>query len=410
MRASVVASLLLLFSGCGPASSNEPAPLNDEGLPELDVSGQEGIPIPATNIADILVVDVSVNGVSAPIGVDTGSPVLLLGPSGFPKANLPNGAGTVDTMTLGALTFKNAYVVAADLITSPDEEAPLHGLLGCQILCNFAVTFNYRDQQLTLGQGSLPNHIGEDVATPFSLLGGGQGAITGVSGIVHIPKSRVVVKATVEGVEHSFMVDTGASITLLRSALLDDLAKDGRAVMGGLQSQIVGGTTSISVARLKSVSIGGEEVKGLIASEDETFEKALDAVSLEIGQKLDGLIGGSYLRNFYVTIDYPNTTFHLRRYAEGAPTYDAFDRVAFSVNTKTKLIEQVIAGTKAEEMGLTKGDEVLEVDGVAIDSAEVSMAGEIGSSKMIHFGKTAKPELSMQTVAIPVEDILPLAK
>jgi hypothetical protein len=240
---------------------------------------------------------------------------------------------------------------------------------------------------------------------PFSLLGGGESTVTGVPGSVTFPRSRVVVTAVIEGETHSLVVDTGSTYVIVRQSVFESLARDGRSTLAGVDTAGVGASSSASVTRLRSFSVGGEEVSGLVASASTGFDASLDAASQEVGRTIDGLVGGSFLRDFYVTVDYPRTELVLQRYTEGAPTFDAFDCVGVLV-AEDGAVAQVFAGSDAEKQGVVVGDVIVAVDGTPLAGKGTLairdlLSGPVGSTKKV----TLK---GMQELSIEVGDVLAL--
>src|SRR5258708_6725359 len=254
--------------GCGSSSNLRDTANADPGAaPSLTFTGAQGQPIPATPYSDVLLVGLSVNGVMGTAVVDTGSPIVALDPPAFAGAHLPNGAGLVDTLTVGALTFTHPYVGGANLTMTADPAVSLGGSLGCGILCTFAVSLNYRDNEVTLGTASLPANVaavGTNVS--FTLEGGGRGAIRGVPGVVLIPKSRIPVTVTIEGHDHPLVLDTGSSLLFLRQSILSGLTNDGRGAITGVGTVAVNGQSTSTITRVRSVILAGAEVDGLVAS------------------------------------------------------------------------------------------------------------------------------------------------
>jgi hypothetical protein len=384
----------------------------------LWISGQQGKPIPATNLVDTLVIPLAANGREGSAIVDTGSPILALDLSAFVEAGLPDGSGTLDTLTLGALTIGHPTVVGANLVTSPDPKIPVGGSLGCEILCSFSLSMNYRDSEVTLGVGAVPANVTVPAArVPFQLEGGGNVTVPGVPGNVVFPASRVSLSATLEGQAYSFVVDTGDSFVTVRESIFATLVADGRAEISGIATSTPGQSSTSSVTRLRSLSVGGESVAGLVASEDSVVEASLDAVAQEVGHPVDGLLGGSFLRQFYVTIDYASSTLTLQRYTVGGPTFDLFDRLGVLITTATAtgpaVVSQVFSGTHAEQQGVAVGDQIVAVDGqplagLGTTASDELLSGAVGSSKSVQFGAAEARALSMKTVSILVDDILPL--
>lgn len=389
-----------------------------DGGVTVAVSGPEGEPLAATNVADVLVVPLGVDGTEGTAVVDTGSPIVALDPSAFGATTLPDGAGTVSTLTLGALTFARQYVVGANLLSSPDPTVAIGGSLGCDILCAFALSLDYRGSTVTLGASRPPSGVASPGASlPFTLGGGGTVGLTGVPGSVDFPASRIVVLATIEGQARTMVVDTGNSFVTLRSTIWSGLVADGRGEITGVGTASQSQESSSGVARLRSVVVGGEEVTGLVGSSDPAIDATLDGVAAEIGASIDGLVGGSFLRQFYVTVDYPARVLHLRRYTVGGPTFDTFDRLGFAVAPAKaggpSTVAAVLGGTDAARQGVAVGDVVVSVDGHPLaplgeTAIGVLVSGVVGSTKAVTFGAAKSASLSGQTVSIAVDDLLPL--
>jgi predicted aspartyl protease len=406
-----VAAVSALAACSGSSASGGP----DAALP---YTGTLGEPIVVQDVTDILIVPVTVNGVTAAAIVDTGSPIVALDPASFPHAALPDGSGPVDMLTVGDLHFPGATVIGANLITSPDPSIPFGGSLGCAVLCEFEVSLNYRDSRLTLGPGAPPANIETPgVSVPFVLGGGGIVSLTGVPGQVTFPPSRIMLTATIEGTEYPFIVDTGSSLMTLRESLFSGLVKDGRAVISGIDTATVGMQSMSSVARLRSVVIGGALVEGLVGGDDPNLEQTLDDIAMETGSPVSGLVGGSFLRQFFVVVDYPGAALRLQRYSKGGPTFDTFDRVAIGVavadGDSPATVSGVFAGSAPAKLGVAIGDEVVAIDGEALGklgSTAINqlLSGPLGSTKTVTFAMAASASLAHKTVTIAVEDILPL--
>lgn len=413
----VLSFALLAEAACG-SSGGGPGGGVGGGNASLAFTGTEGVPIAVTNVSDTLVVPLAANGARGTAILDTGSPILALDLTAFPGAGLPSGSGTLDTLTLGAMTVDRATVVGANLIVSPDPTVPIGGSLGCAVICSFGVALNYRDTEVTFGKGTAPANVeSPGTVVPFDLLGGGSVTITGVPGVVSFPVSRISLSANVEGTSYAFVVDTGDSFVTLRQTLFGDIVADGRAQIGGIGTATVGQSSTSSVTRLRSFSVGGVSTSGIVASEDSTIEATLDAVAMEVGHPIDGLVGGSFLRQFFVAIDYAGSTLTLARYTVGAPTFDAFDRVGIAITppgtSGHALVSGVVAGTDAAAKGVSMGDEIVAVDGQPLASLgatkiDVLLSGDVGSSKSVQFGTAASASLANKTVAILVNDLLPL--
>jgi hypothetical protein len=404
-------ALWLVASGCSGGGAGS-------GPPPVSFTGTPGQPAPALDFTDVLLASVSVDGAPpARLIVDTGSPIVNLTPTSFPSASVPNGVGTVQDLSLGSLTFPNLPVIGATLITSPDATVPVAGTLGCTVLCSFVTSLDYQGQLVTLGASPLPSGTLAPVAVPFALEGGG-GAfeIPGVAQPVTLPPSRIAVNVEIEGAEHAMILDTGSSFVVVSQAVFAGITSDGRATIGGLSTSGVGGDSSETVTRVKSVVLGGAEVDALPVATDTTLDADLTALAAEVGHPVDGLLGGTYLRDFYVSIDYPNRTLDFARYASEAYIVDVFERVGVGVAAPAAgqtVVTNVFPGTDAASLGASVGDVILAVDGKGFEGIGVVLAndmftGMVGATKQVQFGAAQSPALANATVALRVDELLPL--
>jgi hypothetical protein len=363
---------------------------------------------------NLLLADVGVDGAGPNLAVvDTGSPIDLLSADSFPGATLPPGSGTVSSLSFAGLTFEDAPVVGATgpVVASDDTTVPIAGVVGCALLCPFAVSLDYRDAQLVLGPAAVPAGVeGKGESTTFTLQGGGTGSGTG-----SFPASRILLGATVEGTAYTLLLDTGSSDVGLRQSAFDAIASDGRAQLP-LTEESTQGTSHPSALRVRSMTAGGASLSGVIVAAGPATDSLLDGIAQEIGHPIDGMIGGSFLRAFFVTIDYPDRSLRLRRYLTGAPTFDEADRIGVALSLVPAgagyPVARVFSGTDAASKGVAAGDVIVAIDGqplAALGAAEAvtALSGPVGSSKNVEFGNAASPTVSGQTLAIRVDELLP---
>src|SRR5262249_33614162 len=161
----------------------------------------------------------------------------------------------------------------------------------------------------------------------FELAGGGRALVDTVT--VSFPSTRVPLTVTIEGTDHPFILDTGASEVTLRGSLFDAVTADGRARVGGFPVTTASGPTTAELTRLRTISVAGETVADLAAMT--IGDTLLDAITDETGHPVDGLLGGNYLREFLVTVDYPHGALRLQRYATRDHIVDEFKRVGVSI-------------------------------------------------------------------------------
>lgn len=398
--------LVVVVTACG--GSDKPVPL-------LWVS-KGGVSSPASLLSNTFLVDATVNGRStAKVILDTGAPFSFLNRDVF-DGLVPDGLGSVDSLTIGDVTLVHVPTVG--------RSGAGIGLVGFTAFGQFDFSLNYRDQIVSFGAGPAPAGLQPDgVTIPFTLQGGGPVAVG--DSILKTPPSRVVISVEIEGETHDVLVDSGASVVGLRKSVFDALGGDGRGHIEE-QFELAAGVSTASLMRLRSVVVGGMEVVEPPAASSTAdpvakvpgMDTLLDSLSEEVGRPIDGLLGGAVLREFYVTIGYPEGQLSLDRYTSRAHIRDDYRRVGFALGSPSErppfkyVIHRIYAGTDAARQlaahGLREGDDVLSVNGKALPSddplapiaADAMLLGTVGQTLSITFDSA--------TLEILVEDLIPL--
>jgi len=390
---------------------------DDDGSAGYVTMGMPGVPSPTRVGSNLVFADVAVNGVSGGrLGVDTGSPLMLVDANKYPGVSLPMKLQVTANITAGELTIAGVPLLLTQIGSDMD---PLNfaGLFGGNVMKQFAVRLDYAHPDRAFRLGMPPMEMPTDgVEVPgaswsFKLEGGGNGLFQGE--LVKFPPTRIPVNVEIEGVTHPLIMDTGASETTVRASVYNALTADGRAELFGLPISTVAGPTSASVTRVRSLSVAGAQVDDPVVMT--IGDSLIDTIEGEVHHPVDGLLGGNFLRSFMVTIDYPNGTVHLQRYTS-AVIADEFQRVGFELGPGTGahrfVIGALYAGTDAARKLLTVGDEVVSVDGQALDAldsvtADALLNGTVGSTHAIALGHAASTGLSNTTVDVMVEDLIP---
>lgn len=123
-----------------------------------------------------------------------------------------------------------------------------------------------------------------------------------------IPMERhgqvVIIQATLNNKRSAkFVVDTGASYTLISNALARDLAIDVGANPKTLPFQTANGLIQAPVTSLESIAVGGMEIRNLPTA-------VHDAVP---DPEVAGLLGLNFLSNFRMDIDTQKGVLHLEK-------------------------------------------------------------------------------------------------
>jgi len=142
----------------------------------------------------------------------------------------------------------------------------------------------------------------------------------------------------------------------------------------------------------------------------------IDGLAMEVKHPVDGLLGGNFLREFMVTIDYPSGVLQLQRYTT-PPIADEFKRVGVELGLASGsahryAIARVYPGTDAAAKQLSVGDQIVSVDGQALDALDSIAADDIlngvpGTSKTIALGATAAAGLANTSISVRVDDLIP---
>jgi len=401
IRRAAISAILVLFllAGCG---------VDDR---PWTYQGQPGKAVPMWLRAWVPQVKVMVSGESSSrdMMVDTGSPLTILASRSFPA--LPTGRAL---LTLGAfgLTFPDYPGTVMSIFndggacvdTRPD------GLVGGDLLGAFRLGLDYQGRRAMLfaGEGVDPAvapAVDQEQRVPLQVMGGGW--IQAGEDLISVPATRVVVdNVLLEGRPARAVVDTGASITLLSKELLQALGQTGRPRLCCAEVALPNGFTKATLYRLKELRIGALSVKNLpvmVLNQEVIFS----AASEEVGRKVDLLLGGSFLRQFAVRLDYSGGELGLSRYLKQSHIDpDEFVGPGFSFCSSAKnpgevVVLDVYEGSDAQAKGVRPGDLLRAVNGVAI--SHKSLAEVYTVMEQHKEGSRIKLEFSRPTGAVILE-------
>lgn len=174
----------------------------------------------------------------------------------------------------------------------------IDGDLGYDFLKSFTLTLDFQRRVIRLAQGG------------YEVAGAGGAAHAQIPFRLAGPvKPLVMVPAYVNGRgPHAFVLDTGASATVLSPALaaalrVETVAAEAMTGAGGMLQATTGrvGTLAVGGATLQDVSV-------MVAD----FLSELGRVA---GEPIEGILGYNFLRHFRVTLDYPGGMLWLMRTA-----------------------------------------------------------------------------------------------
>ncbi|MBI2358169.1 MAG: TIGR02281 family clan AA aspartic protease [Deltaproteobacteria bacterium] len=114
----------------------------------------------------------------------------------------------------------------------------------------------------------------------------------------------VIVPATLnERAEGQFIVDTGASYTMISHATAKELSIDLSQKFPTMPFQTANGVVHAPLVKLDSIDVGGLQVRDLTAAVHDVFPDA----------GISGLLGLNFLSNFRLDIDTEGSILHLER-------------------------------------------------------------------------------------------------
>ncbi|MBI2998965.1 MAG: TIGR02281 family clan AA aspartic protease [Deltaproteobacteria bacterium] len=114
----------------------------------------------------------------------------------------------------------------------------------------------------------------------------------------------VVVQATLnEKTEAKFVVDTGASYTMISHATAKELEIDLGQKFPTLSFQTANGVVQAPLIKLDSIEVGGLQVRNLTAAVHDVFPDP----------SISGLLGLNFLSNFRLDIDTAKSVLHLEK-------------------------------------------------------------------------------------------------
>jgi len=400
-----LALAVVVLGACGSSSSNG-LTSNDASVPPW-IAPSAGDLAAFSYLTDTIPATITVDGARGLAVIDTGDPWVLLDPTTFPAAaSLSQSGGTVPSIALAGTSTNDPWVYGSTTgDVDIDPTFAIEANVGCTVLCGLVASFNYRDVTLTLGSATTPSGLEASTTLGFMLLGG--------DGTSMFPASRIVVTVSLEGKDYSMILDTGATDVTVSAAAFAALTADGRTQISGGVDTTSGMSTS-SLTRAATVAVGGVVVDGVVIAHDPSFDtNQLSQLSSDVGYTIDGSLGGTFLHDFYVTVDYAKEQLTLARYQDLSFILDQGELIGITLGvvSGTGVYEVTAVSGDAATKKVSVNDVVTAIDGTdlaSVSSLQVAalIYGKVGSTKQVTFGKAAK--LANMTVPILVDETLPL--
>ncbi|MBX7101983.1 MAG: aspartyl protease family protein [Myxococcaceae bacterium] len=404
MRALGLGVLALVLAGCpggGGASGGGSGATGPCFERPLEVTGMEGMPLGAQILGNTYVAPVTLGKSPGRMLFDTGAPITFGDPTAFTGETFASGVGAMK-LQLGTIVLPSAPVVNYPAgLTLPDGR--LGGIVGGDVMCHFLTRFDAKASSLTLGEAALPSGLDGPVTVKVPVMGGGKGRLPSGE-VVDLAGTRIIVKVNLEGTERTLMLDSGASYTVLTDSLFTTLTGDGRKTVNGLTATTVMGSQGLKLARARRLAVGTAVQQGGIVATG--APALLAALQVEVGSQVDGLLGGTFLREFLVSIDYRKGELTLARYQSESHVKDEMVRAGVILRNATGGGFEVgvsFAGTDAAAKGLSVGTKVTAIDGKSLAGLD---AQQVDGLLLGAVGDTRTFTLASGDVAVKVEDVI----
>lgn len=375
LSAAVVAgSVLVAAAQSPPTSATVPMDAtNNASIVELTFQKKDGTPRTARFVVDtgggaFILAEPLAND----IGVERTGPVEKGDEGTFAPLAAP--AVRLGDMPIDLTGVFTVAQIGSARFNSRDEA---EGLVPGRLLRKYHVIFDYPAKTFTMARPGTITPKGEQLPAPIGRTG--------------FPR----IDLTIAGETHGYLLDTGATYTMISRAVLDRwvaaqpswpkaIGATGMANMfgGKLENEAV-------MLRMPLAMLGTQRIEqaAAVSRPVGTFEKFMSSM---MTSPIVGAIGGNILKQFRVEIDYANGLVYLQR--GGASEANDLDQVGLTLVAAPSgalMISAVSAGNDPGVVnGLRAGDRLLRVNGVEMNGATLSaaqkaLAGRPGDTKTI---------------------------
>lgn len=220
----------------------------------------------------------------------------------------------------------------------------IDGIIGYSFLSRYIVKIDYDVNML-------------EVWTPGAMKYPRQGFL-----MKPIINSIPIVTATVKdgvSVDGSFYFDTGAGLCLLMS---EDFANDKKVIKKGrkmtlTQAEGLGGKKTMVVTTVKQVKFGPYKFRKVPAH---IFKDEFNVTAYPV---LGGLLGNDLFRRFNLVLNYSKKEIHLLPNTHFNEAFDySYTGMGIYFINGDIVVEDVLAGSPAEQAGIKVGDRILAID------------------------------------------------
>jgi predicted aspartyl protease len=169
--------------------------------------------------------------------------------------------------------------------------APGHadGLVPGHVLASYHVIFDYPNRLFTLARAGTVRPVGDPLPMP-------------VSDQMGFPRTEL----EVDGVKHGFLLDTGASFTMISAAILSawsDQHPEWLRYEGAAGDAVMLGGQTLETMFVPTARWGTREIRpfGVVSQQTGVFERGMSRM---MTSPIVGALGGNVLKHFRVELDY----------------------------------------------------------------------------------------------------------
>ena len=330
--------------------------------------------------------------------VDLGSPSMILSTELYEALN--PGAHKTLGLRIGAMDIAvESAAVAADVSVpfSIGEGRKVEGVLPAGVLQKYQVRFDYGGRAMTLAQPAVLRLQG--MAVPFRL-----NSKTGL----------IAIQAKIDGNSYPITIDNGSGYTWIRLTVAQEwlfrhpdwrrgtgavgpsnmrMADDGIEAAGAL----------VRIPEIKLGSLGVQQVGALAIAPDGRGNDFMDWYSTKNAVSVIGWLGGNVLRQFRITIDYPNKM----SYWEYQSALDPFDLDYIGLTLLSRHGDYYVAGIadrngRPSVTGVEAGDKLVQIGvlpthGASHEAIFAAMHGKAGDVRSLVLERQGR-RIQVQTI------------
>jgi hypothetical protein len=290
------------------------------------------------------------------LGLTGKGKVLAAGAGGTTEATFVR----ADSLRIGTIVFTDLSIASLPLreMTSKLLAYPLQFVIGYDILHRVVARIDYHERKLVLIDPDAFNYTGK-----------------GISLEVHLDQNIPSITCTVnDSIAGEFKIDTGSSgvVTFFKDFIeAKGILSHAKKTVPGY-AEGVGGEVRLAKSRISSFSVGS------FRFDDLPVELALENKGAFSSQTADGNIGGKLLSQFVLWLDFPRNRIILEKGSSFTGSVQA-DPIGFSLKREGDpvVVARVVEGAPGYRAGLRKGDVLLQINGVPVDSLSLSSIYEI---------------------------------